>query len=152
MILPLYSFCFPFSPIDTETIRPATLWIYVPSYAVLNPSSSLPEFLLVRVPSHPSLYLPAIHLSTYGNLYHRSRPTVLRSIMLWAWGKLPLSEFVWLRKTRRGLSEMKKRDAEKRKWQHEWRKAANHLHNSEHGSEGIANSTMDAKGVLFFAL
>ena len=44
---------------------------------------------------------------------------------------------------------MKKRDPEKRKQQRERRKAANHLHNSEHGSEDIANSTMDAKGVLF---
>jgi len=47
---------------------------------------------------------------------------------------------------------MKKRDAEKGKWQGERRKAANHLHNSEHGSEDIANSTMDAKGVLFSAI
>jgi len=47
---------------------------------------------------------------------------------------------------------MKKRDAEKRKWQRVRRKAANHLHNSEHGSEDIANSTMDAKGLLFFAI
>jgi len=47
---------------------------------------------------------------------------------------------------------MKNRDAEKRKWQRERRKAANHLHNSEHGSEGIANSTMDAKDVLFSAI
>jgi len=44
---------------------------------------------------------------------------------------------------------MKKRDAEKRKRQRERRKAANHHHNSEHGSEDIANSTIDAKGVLF---
>jgi len=63
-----------------------------------------------------------------------------------------LSEFVWLRKTPRGLSKMKKRVAEKRKEQRERRKAANHLHNSEHGSGGIANSTMDAKGVLFSAI
>jgi len=47
---------------------------------------------------------------------------------------------------------MKKRDAEKRKGQHEPRKAANPLHNSEHGSEDIANSPMDAKGVLFSAI
>jgi len=46
---------------------------------------------------------------------------------------------------------MKKKDAEKRKRQRELRKAANHLHNSEHGSEDIANSTMDAKDVLFSA-
>jgi len=52
----------------------------------------------------------------------------------------------------RGLSKMKKRDAEKREWQCERRKAANHLHNSEHGSEDIANSTMDAQGVLFSAI
>jgi len=38
---------------------------------------------------------------------------------------------------------MKKRDAEKEKWQRERRKAANHLNNSEHGSKDIANSTMD---------
>jgi len=63
-----------------------------------------------------------------------------------------LNEFVWLRKTTRGLSKMKKRDAEKRKRQREQRKAANHLHNSEHVSEDIANSTMDAKGVLFSAI
>jgi len=63
-----------------------------------------------------------------------------------------LSEFVWLRKTTRGLSKMKKRDAEKRKRQRELRKSANHLHNSEHRSEDIANSTMDAKGVLFSAI
>jgi len=47
---------------------------------------------------------------------------------------------------------MKKMDAEKRKRQRERRKASNHLHNSEHGSEEIANSTMDAKGVLFSAI
>jgi len=52
----------------------------------------------------------------------------------------------------RGLSKMKKRDLEKGKRQPEPRKAANHLHNSEHGSEDIANSTMDAKGVLFSAI
>jgi len=63
-----------------------------------------------------------------------------------------LSKFVWLRKTTRGLSKMKKRDAEKRKRQRERRKAVNHLHNSEHGSEDIANSTMDAKGLLFSAI
>ena len=63
-----------------------------------------------------------------------------------------MSEFVWLRKTTRGLSKMKKSDAEKGKRQHERRNAANHLHNSEHGSEDIANSTMDAKGVLFSAI
>ena len=60
-----------------------------------------------------------------------------------------MSEFVWLRKTTRELLKMKKRDAEKRKRQRERRKAANPLHNSEPGSEDIANSTMDAKGVLF---
>jgi len=32
------------------------------------------------------------------------------------------------------------------------KKAANHLPNSEHGSEDIANSTMDAKGGLFSAI
>jgi len=42
---------------------------------------------------------------------------------------------------------MKKRDAEKSKWQGERRKAANDCHNSDHRSEDIANSTMDAKGV-----
>jgi len=63
-----------------------------------------------------------------------------------------LSEFVWLQKTMRGLSKMDKRDAEKHKRQRERRKAANHLHNSEHGSEDIANSTIDAKGVLFSAI
>ena len=47
---------------------------------------------------------------------------------------------------------MKKRDAEKRKRQRKWRQAANHLHNSEHGSEDIAKSTIDAKGVLFSAI
>jgi len=47
---------------------------------------------------------------------------------------------------------MKKRNAEKRKRQRERRKAVNHLHNSEHGSEDIANSTMDAKGVLLSAI
>jgi len=47
---------------------------------------------------------------------------------------------------------MKKRDAEKRKRRRERTKAANHLHNSEHGSEDIANSTMDVKGVLFSAI
>jgi len=47
---------------------------------------------------------------------------------------------------------MKKRDAEKRKRQRERRKTANHLHHSEHGSEDIAGSTMDAKGVLFSAI
>ena len=57
-----------------------------------------------------------------------------------------MSEFVWLQKTTRGLSKMKKRDAEKRKRQRERRKAA------EHGSEDIANSTMDAKDVLFSAI
>ena len=61
-------------------------------------------------------------------------------------------EFGGLRTTKRGLSKMKKRDAEKRKWQREQRIAANHLHNSEQGSEYIANSTMDAKGVLFSAI
>jgi len=44
---------------------------------------------------------------------------------------------------------MKKRHGEKRKRQRERRKAANHLNHSEHGSEDIANSTMDAKGALF---
>jgi len=52
----------------------------------------------------------------------------------------------------RGLSKMKKRDAEKGKRRRERRKAANHLHNSEHGSQDIANSTMDAKGVSFSAI
>jgi len=47
---------------------------------------------------------------------------------------------------------MNKKDAEKRNRQREPRKAANHLHNSEHRSEDIANSTMDAKGVLFSAI
>jgi len=47
---------------------------------------------------------------------------------------------------------MKKRDEEKCKRQRERRKAANHLHNSEHGSEDIANSTIDAKGMLFSAI
>jgi len=79
-------------------------------------------------------------------------PTALQSILLWAGGKLALSEFVWLRKTTRRLSKMEKRDVEKRKRQRERRKAANHLHNSEHGSEDIANTTMDAKGVLFSAI
>jgi len=59
---------------------------------------------------------------------------------------------VWLRKTTRGLSTRKKRDAEKSKWQRERRKAVNHLHNSEHGSEDIANSFMDVKAVLFSAI
>jgi len=63
-----------------------------------------------------------------------------------------LSEFVSRRKTTRGLSKMKKRDEERRNRQRERRKAANHLHNSEHRSEDIANSTMDAKGVLFSAV
>jgi len=47
---------------------------------------------------------------------------------------------------------MKKRDAENGKQQHERRKAANHLHHSEHGSEDIANSTMDVKSMLFSAI
>jgi len=47
---------------------------------------------------------------------------------------------------------MKKRDAEKRKRQCQRTKAGNHLDNSEHGSEDIANSTTDAKGVLFSAI
>jgi len=47
---------------------------------------------------------------------------------------------------------MKRGDVAKRKQQRERRKAANHLHNSEHGSEDIANSTMDTKGVLFSAI
>ena len=47
---------------------------------------------------------------------------------------------------------MKKTDAEKPKRQHQRRKAVNHLHNSEHRSEDIANSTMDTKGVLFSAI
>jgi len=47
---------------------------------------------------------------------------------------------------------MKKRDAEKSKRQVERRKAPNHLHNSEHESEDIGNSTMDAKGVLLAAI
>jgi len=59
---------------------------------------------------------------------------------------------VWLRKTTSGLSKMKKRDAEKRKRQRERIEAANHVHNSEHGSEDIANSTMDGKGVSFSAI
>jgi len=59
---------------------------------------------------------------------------------------------VWLQKTTRGLSKMKKRDAEKGRRQCKRRKAANLLHNSEHGSEDIANSTIDAKGVLFSAI
>ena len=63
-----------------------------------------------------------------------------------------LGEFVWRRKTRRGLSKMKKRDAEKRKRQRERRNAANPLHHSELGSEDIANSTMNTKGVLFSAI
>ena len=67
-------------------------------------------------------------------------------------GKLALSEFVWRRKTTRGLSKTKKRDAEMRNWQREQIKPANHVHNSEHGSEDIANSTRDAKGVLFSAI
>jgi len=67
-------------------------------------------------------------------------------------GKFALSEFVWLQKTTRGLSKMKKSDAEKRKRQREQTKAANHLHNSEHRSEDIANSTIDAKSVLFSAI
>jgi len=54
---------------------------------------------------------------------------------------------VWLQKTTRWLSTMKKRDAEKRKRQGEQRKAADDRHNSEHRSEDIANSIMDAKGV-----
>ena len=56
-----------------------------------------------------------------------------------------MSESVSLRKTTRGQSRMKNRDAEKRTRQRERRKAANHLNNSENGSEHIANSTMDAK-------
>jgi len=52
-------------------------------------------------------------------------------------------------KTTRWLSKMKKKDAVKHKRQCESRQALNHLHNSEHGSEDIANCTMDAKGVLF---
>ena len=59
---------------------------------------------------------------------------------------------MWLRKTMTGLSKMKKRDADKSKWQREGRKAVNRLHNSEHGSEDIPNPTMDAKGVLFSAI
>jgi len=51
-----------------------------------------------------------------------------------------------------GLSKMKKRDADKSKWQREGRKAVNRLHNSEHGSEDIPNPTMDAKGMLFSAI
>ena len=51
MGLPLYSCCFRFSPIDTETIRPAAaLWIYVPRCALLNTSSSPPKSLLTRHP------------------------------------------------------------------------------------------------------
>jgi len=52
----------------------------------------------------------------------------------------------------RGLSKMKKREVEERKRQCERRKAANPLHNCGHRSEDIANSTMDAKGVLFSAI
>jgi len=59
-----------------------------------------------------------------------------------------LSEFGWLRKTTRVLSKMKKRDAEKHKRQRKQRKAVNHLHNCEHSRKDIANSSMDAKGVL----
>jgi len=47
---------------------------------------------------------------------------------------------------------MKKRDSEKHKRQRECRKDVNHIHNSEHGSDDIANSTRDAKGVLFSAI
>jgi len=47
---------------------------------------------------------------------------------------------------------MKKRDVVKRKRQRECRIAANHVHSSECGSEDIANSTMDGKGVLFSAI
>jgi len=67
-------------------------------------------------------------------------------------GKLDLSEFVWLRKTTSGLFKMKKRDADKRKWQCEQTKGPNDVHNSEHGKQDIANSNMDAQGVLFFAI
>jgi len=67
-------------------------------------------------------------------------------------GKLALSEFVWLQKTMREQSKRRKRGAEKPKRQREQRKAANHLHKSEHGSEDIANSTIDANGVLFTAI
>jgi len=61
--LPLYSFCFPFSPIDTETIRPAALWIYVPLRALLNPSSSLHEFLPVQV--SPYVLSTRAHLDSF---------------------------------------------------------------------------------------
>jgi len=49
--LPLYSFYSPFSPIDTEIIRPPALWIYIPRWALLTqvppcPSSSPPKSLL----------------------------------------------------------------------------------------------------------
>jgi len=47
---------------------------------------------------------------------------------------------------------MKERDAEKCKLQRERRTAANHRLNAEHGREDIANSTIDAKGVLFSAI
>jgi len=47
---------------------------------------------------------------------------------------------------------MNKRDAEKRKRQREQTKGPNHVHNSEHGHEEIANSTRDGKGLLFFAI
>jgi len=47
---------------------------------------------------------------------------------------------------------MKKRDVDKRKWQGKQTKAANHLYNSEHGSEDIAKSTTDVKRVLFCAI
>ena len=63
-----------------------------------------------------------------------------------------MSEFAWLRKTTRGLSNMKNSDAEKRKRQCEQRKATNDLHNSQHGSEDSASSTMDARGVLCSAI
>ena len=47
---------------------------------------------------------------------------------------------------------MKKRGAEKSKRQRERTKSANHRDNSEHGSQDIANSTRDAKGVVFSAI
>jgi len=47
---------------------------------------------------------------------------------------------------------MKKRDAEKCKPHRERRKAANYLLNFEHAREDIANSTIDAKGLLFSAI
>ena len=61
--LPLYCFGFSISPIDTETIRRATLWIYVPRCTLLNPSSSLPEFLPTQVSPYPPS--TGAHLDTF---------------------------------------------------------------------------------------